>query len=404
MSKMNRGIGSVPTNKLSRMLLAAATGLVVALPTTTMAQERQSADERAAELERVYVVGPKAARQLQCRINWQTTVDPRGGQSLGIEIDDQNVYAVAMGNRLTRLDRGDGKSIWTNTVADAFDKIWGITASRVTTDNGSGFTPDPEKLYITTDPVVMEIDYATGGVVGRQELERVPSTRVLRFNQYLVFGTYSGQIVWHQYEVGQAWRANQLKGPIKGAPILVDGENVSAASLGGTIVTLGGKTARRIWADKFFDGTSTPLSYGNGVVVAASHDQYLWAFDSGNGDVLWRYFTESPLRTPPTVIDDMVMQWVPTEGMVCLDLKPTDEVEARVRWTIKGLEGECLGKFGENIAFFDHQTRTLHLVNASQGAVAKSVALPQVQSIQVVDGQMYVVGSGGRVERLDPIG
>ena len=118
MSKMNRGIGSVPTNKLSRLLLAAATGLVVALPTTTSAQDRQSADERAAELERTYVVGPKKARQLQCRINWQTTVDLRGGQTLGMEVDAQNVYTVAMGNRLTRLDRKDGKTIWTNTVAD----------------------------------------------------------------------------------------------------------------------------------------------------------------------------------------------------------------------------------------------------------------------------------------------
>ena len=394
----------MPTNKLSRLLLAAATGLVVALPTTTSAQDRQSADERAAELERTYVVGPKKARQLQCRINWQTTVDLRGGQTLGMEVDAQNVYTVAMGNRLTRLDRKDGKTIWTNTVADAFDKIWGITPSLTTSDSSTGFTPDPEKLYITTDPVVMEIDYATGGVVGRQELERVPSTRVLRFNQYLVFGTYSGQIVWHQYQVGQAWRANQLKGPIKGAPILVDDQNIAAASLGGTIVTLGGKTARRIWADKFFDGSTTPLATGKGVVVAASHDQYLWAFDSGSGDVLWRYFTQSSLRTPPTVIDDTVMQWVPTEGMVCLDLNPENEVEGRVRWTIKDLKGECLGKFGGEVAFFDHETRILHMVNASQGAVTKSVPLPQVQSIQVVDGQMYVVGNGGRVERLDPIG
>ncbi|MCH2160418.1 MAG: PQQ-like beta-propeller repeat protein [Phycisphaerales bacterium] len=389
-----------------RTLALAAACLAVVLPATTMAQDGDTLAERRAELDRRYAVGPSAAGELNCRIAWQATIDARGGQLLGIHVENNDVFVIAPGNRMSRLDRSEGKLVWTSTVADYKDKIWGITTGRVhaSLSSNAGATKDPGKIYVTTDPVVMEVDYATGGIVGRQDLERIPSTKALTFNQYLVFGTHSGQIVWHQYEVGHAWRANQLKGPILGAPIRVGEHGIAAASMGGTLVVVEGKTARRFWADQLFDGVPAQLATSGKMLFAASRDQYLWAFDANTGQTRWRYFTESPLETSPTAVDDMVLQWVPSEGMVCLEADPGNSVQGIVRWTLKDLKGIVLGKLHGQIVVFDPSSRTLHLVDGAQGAVTKTVPLPQVRNIEMNDGQIYVTGDGGRVQRLDPIG
>ena len=390
----------------TRMLALATVGIAVSLPATALAQQSDPLAQQRADLDRRYAVGPTAAGELGYRITWQATIDTRGGELLDVKVEGNDVYAIAPGNRMTRIDREDGNEIWTSTVADFQDKVWGVTAGRSsassnTTGNSSA---DPEKIYVTTDPVVMVVDYASGGIVGRQDLERIPSTEVLAFNQYLVFGTHSGQIVWHQYQVGHAWRANQLKGPILSQPVRVGDNEIAAASMGGTIVNLDGRTARRVWADKLFDSVSAPLATGDNMVYAASKDQYLWAFDASSGKTRWRYFTERPLETPPASIPGSVLQWVPGEGMVCLEADPGDSVEGVVRWKIADLKGLVIGMIRDEVAVFDPTTRTLHLVNNEQGAVTKSVVLDQVLNIEIISGHIYITGDGGRVQRLDPIG
>ena len=169
-------------------------------------------------------------------------------------------------------------------------------------------------------------------------------------------------------------------------------------------MNLEGRTARRVWADKLFDGVSAPLVTGDNMVYAASKDQYLWAFDANSGQTRWRYFTQRALETPPASVDGSVLQWVPDEGMVCLEANPGDSVEGVVRWKIKDLKGLVIGKIHDEIAVFDPTTRTLHLVNNDQGTITKSIPLPQVINIEMNEGHIYITGDGGRVQRLDPIG
>ena len=353
-------------------------------------RKRQMLDER-------YTIGPSAASELGYRIAWQAAVDKQEGELIRVDVVGDDVFATAPRNRMTRLDRTNGKAIWTSTIADPLDAIWGVTPSPL---RGS---PNEDKIYITTDPVVMVVDNATGAVVGRQNLERIPSTDVIEFGNYIVFGTRSGQIVWHQYLVGQAWRASQLKGPINSAPIRVGDSDIAVASIGGTFLMLDGRNVRRIWGANLFDGVYTDLATGSGFVLAASRDQYLWAFDAGNGEVRWRYFTESPLNTPPSVIGDRVLQWVPSEGLVCLELDPGDAVEGHKLWTIPNATGSVVGSIRGDALIFDDEQKTLRIVDMANGAVRTTINLPKLRSIQVVGDQIYAVGDGSTIQRLDPI-
>ena len=63
--------------------------------------------------------------------------------------------------------------------------IWGVTPG-VAPPGGRPFGQnDDDKIYITSDPGIFELDYNSGAVVGRQDLERIPSTEVLAARQPL---------------------------------------------------------------------------------------------------------------------------------------------------------------------------------------------------------------------------
>jgi hypothetical protein len=358
---------------------------------------------RTAEMDRQYAFGPSPAREINYRISWQSSIN---GKIKRLDVFGDDVFAMSTRNQLTRFDRNSGSRIWSVTGADELDTIWGVTPG-VAPPGGRPFGQnDDDKIYITSDPCVFELDYNSGAVVGRQDLERIPSTEVLPFGNHLVFGTRSGQIVWHQFVVGQAWRANQLKGPVVADPTLVGTRNIACASEGGTLLLLDGKSARKLWGDNLFDGVKAAVTSGGGKIFAASTDQYLWAFDARTGGVSWRYFTESPLVDSPVYIDDdggRVMQWVETEGLVCLEANPKNSIEGRTVWTIEGARGQAIGMIHGDVAIWDGDAHTLRLINASQGAITKTLQLPQVDHLSMNGDSIFAVAADGRVVRLDPI-
>lgn len=358
---------------------------------------------RTAEMDRQYAFGPSPAREINYRIAWQSSTD---GKVKRLDVFGGDVFAMGVRNQLTRFDRNSGSRVWSVTAADAFDTVWGVTPGPDAPGRRPFGQNDDDKIYITSDPCVFELDYNSGAVVGRQDLERIPSTEVLPLGNHLVFGTRSGQIVWHQFVVGQAWRANQLKGPVVANPTLVGSSDIVCASEGGTLLLLDGKSARKVWGDNLFDGVTAAVTAGGGKVFAASTDQYLWAFDAQTGKVSWRYFTESPLVDSPIYIDQdggRVMQWVETEGLVCLEANPENAIEGRTVWTIEDARGQAIGMIHGDVAIWDADAHTLRLINASQGAITKTLQLPQIDHLSMEDDSIFAVAADGRIVRLDPI-
>lgn len=370
-------------------------------------QERLEA--RRQELDRLYAFGPTAARELGRRITWQATVDGDIDRTYAVGPD---VYVLDASKKLTRVDRETGNVIWTTTAADANDRVWGVTAGMAPIDGLPWGQNEGDRLYVTTDPVIFGIDHATGAIVDRQDLLQVPSTEVIRFQNYLIFGTRHGRITWHQYVVGQEWRSNQLSGPVMAQPTMVGTSRIAAASLGGTVLMLDARSTSRVWGDEVFDGVEAPLTEGGGMLFVASDDQYLWAFDADNGDVLWRYFTQSKLDTRPTYVvvrtpegtEGRVLQWVESEGLVCLEADPGTSIEGKVIWKLDGIRGDAVGMNGDHVLFWEAKTRTLRVVDPLNGALVRTLELPQIRRIEMDGDTIFATGDGGRVVRLDRIG
>jgi len=403
--------------RFTRRPLALAAFLAVPLATAGVLSTPASAQDadrdaelaaRRAELDARYAFGPTAARSLGYRIGWQTTI---GAPIVRFDVFAGDVYALDAGNRLTRVDRATGSQVWTVTACDANDRVWGVTPGLPPYDALPWGQNDGDRLYVTTDPVVFEIDHATGAVVGRQDLEKIPSTDVTRYGSYLIFGTRGGQVVWHQYLVGQEWRANQLLGPIVATPTMVGTDSIAVASQGGTVLLLDAKSAGRMWGDNVFDGVSAPLTAGGGRVFVAGEDQYLWAFDARTGRVAWRYFTESPLDTQPVhaiaTVDGsprgVVLQWVESEGLVCLEADPGDTIEGKIIWRLPDARGTAIGRIGDGVVLWDGDARVLRVIDAGLGAVSRQVDLPQVKDVRMIGDVIYANADDGRLLRLDPV-
>ena len=100
----------------------------------------------------------------------------------------------------------------------------------------------------------------------------------------------------------------------------------------------------------------------------------------------------------------VVLQWVETEGLVCLAANPGDTIEGKVLWRLPEARGEGLGIVaGDRVAIWDGDARVLRIVDVANGAVAKTIDLPQVSQIRMVGDSIYATGDDGRLSRLDPV-
>ena len=65
------------------------------------------------DLDREYLIGPTAARQLGLRIDFQTQTNPEGGSGIKqISVQGDAVFVLDGANFLTRLRRSNGQRLW----------------------------------------------------------------------------------------------------------------------------------------------------------------------------------------------------------------------------------------------------------------------------------------------------
>lgn len=365
---------------------AAASGRTVATDTTIR------------KLDETMLIGPTAARQLGYRIDWEApSVAGTGVELAWFAVLDDSVFAVDTINNMVRLNAETGTRIWTAPVGGPYERLHG--ADRVDTDRG-------DRVYVLGEGDMFVLDAANGVLVERQRLDRVANTAPVRFGRYFIYGTRSGQIVWHQFAVGHPWRLNQIDGSIR-VPPLIAGNDVLAVSSGGDIMMMNGPTAMRTWKKTLLDGISAAPAAGEGpdgerLVFVAAEDQYLWALRQEDGRTAWNAFFEAPLTSPPILIGERLFVQVPDRGLICFDAFPDDSVEGVELWTSPA-PGVVIGQRGQRILVWDAEHRLLSLVDVQRGRVIDTFELPQVEQIRTtapMDGDLYAASRDGRLTRL----
>lgn len=376
------GCASSPNNGATSTAGTSAAANSTATPAETMQ-----------ELERRYVVGPIAARELGYRVDWQSL--EVGNNVKLFEVSDDSVFALDTRNFLVRLDRETGRRIWRVPVAEPIQEIIGI--------NYIG-----EKVYLTTGGRLIELDSATGTQTGLQRLEKIANTAPVHVGQFLIYGGRNGQLIWHSHEVAFQWRAYQVSPSINVMPLRVQDDPweygyILTVGNDGRVTLHSAESATMLWDKRLLSNVVAPPAATQSAVYVASLDQHLWAYDLYTGRNLWRYLTNTPLSDPPIVIEDRLYQQIPTEGLVCFAAAPLDSPGGQIHWRAKNIKGNVIAKRGNRLFVWHRPDRQLTILDAARGGIVERMHLRQATRLVATDldgGELYAIGEDGRVVRL----
>ncbi|MBL9149176.1 MAG: PQQ-binding-like beta-propeller repeat protein [Phycisphaerae bacterium] len=375
-------------------------------------------DAVTAELDREYIIGPTIAKDLDLRIAWQSRLAPNGGPLKYIATAEDAILVLDSRNGIARLNPANGAEMWRVSVANEIDIFRGLHWARIQEPrSGALGAPlerrDPREtakkpwlltLYLATDTELHAIDAATGSLVDRQNFEKLPATPPLGVGPYLIYGTIGGQLVWHDFVLGHELRANSLDSKSRPRPLLV-GNSVIAVSDRGMVLCADAKSATTRWTTRTLGGIVARPAAGSGMIFVPSQDQYLWAFDARSGAPRWRYFTQSELVTPPYAFEDSVLQYVPTEGLVCLAADAKGKIDGVVRWRNDQAHGVPQGIIDGLLLLWDGDKHLATTVDPKTGVVLDRYSLPSALMIDLVEegplaGDLLTISEDGRVERL----
>lgn len=341
------------------------------------------------EVERRYVIGPRAAREMGYRIDWQHPA--AGTQARLVHVEADAVYVLDRGNYLVRIDRDSGTRVWDVPVAESIQEIFGI--------NYIG-----DRVYITTGSAVLVLDAESGSLIARQRLDKVANTHPIQYGQFLVYGSRNGQLNWHSYPVGFHWRGYELAPTINVPPVRYQNSIVVAGG-DGTVAVLSASDARMRWNRRLLAPVIVKPAVGHGAVVFAGTDQHIWAYDLHTGRNIWRRLTESSLHTPPAIVGDRAYQYVPEKGLKCFEAYPFDEPDGVLNWTASTVSGHVVGHRDDRLFVWDPDETTFFVVEKQRGGVMSRLDLPQVRQLVLPTpdaDEVFAISDDGRLVRLVP--
>lgn len=372
-----------------------------------------------AKVEEAYLVGPTAAAKLDCVIAWQANVPVPTGQALqAVWASPEGVLALNTRNELSFVRAATGDRAWTAAAAQSIDKIVAAKILGASSGTRSG------RIAVCADTVIYQLDSENGSTLKRTPIRHLASTLPVFAEGMAIFGSRGGSAVWVNGLTGFVQRAAVVdRVPMTPSPIAArpatDGNTVVVASSKGTVAAFDAATGSSFWRKDLLAGVVASPVIANGVVFVASEDQHLYAFDLSSGATLWRYFTESPLTAKPFAVEgsgsgsgnlNLVLQEIPTEGLVAFTQRPEGQLAGEVRWKRAGGDGDPITTLTyrnrDAVALWSPATRTMTFVGLEKGETLGTLTLPKAEHLTadtMERGGFVIWSSDGRIERLSPM-
>ncbi|MBN1965416.1 MAG: serine/threonine-protein kinase [Anaerolineae bacterium] len=200
------------------------------------------------------------------------------------------------------------------------------------TEGGIAATPEPDPdnnivIVGSEDGVIYAIDMRTGRIVWTIGTERPVRCTASVAHQHVFVGgddgtlyaarTNNGRIIW-KYESG---------GPIRSRPWITDELIIFGSGTGEvTALDLGGSLK---WRFRARLGISSSIFVQNNVAYFGANDGHIYAVDAQTGYSIWRFRTQKPVWSTPTVAAKAKLLFA---GSVDGNLYALDVDSGRERW------------------------------------------------------------------------
>ncbi len=295
-------------------------------------------------------------------VNWVLPLGDlsKGARTLWGTIDGNELYALDSNNMLhcIALDRGvhkwvlqvDGKPTFKPTIG--IDTIGVCVKDRlilVRRSNGSRFFDKTIEFAPCTAPACSR-DVVFAGSLHK---ERVVS-----------IDTKAGLSGWSFRFRDNVTAAPLLAGSGADFFLYVVANDGSVACLAPAHAAKGGPSAPE-WSYKTGDQNTADPVVSEELLLVASRDCSLYAFNRLSGAIKWRYFAGVPLLASPKVVGDKVFQ-TDGSGIICISRSSGKEL-----WAAKG-QCNVIG-IVKGVAYVSSEDGTLTLVNATTGKEIRKV-------------------------------
>lgn len=316
---------------------------------------------------------------------WDWTGFP-GFQS-GEKVLFTNVYddiIVVQGNRasVAVLDTSTGRSVWLDRLANPLTRFVGMTR-------------DGQTLYIVAESQVFIVDAKTGNWLDRQNISEVVNTQPVLFEGNLLFGTGIGRVLCHRIDYGLTTWSYDIGSPVVADLVMVNGV-IGAMSQSGKGLFVSASLATALGHPTTGPGISTdPVTDGEKMYVAGL-DQSAYAFEPGMDGHLWRFRTEDPLTTQPTIHNGVFYLSTESRGLIAIDPDNGHEL-----WTGPEAGGEVVATRSGSLVVWDG--KKIKLVDPTNGDLISSFDAPGLTMLKTDrfdDGSLFGVTRSGAVIRF----
>ncbi|HUK06981.1 MAG TPA: PQQ-binding-like beta-propeller repeat protein [Stellaceae bacterium] len=249
-------------------------------------------------------------------------------------VENGRVFAMDAESKITALDAGTGKELWTLDPKPKGTK---------TTTFGGGLAALGDQLFVSTGYAeVLAVRATTGKVIWRHQVPSpihspptVADGRVYVVtieNELHVLSTSDGHLLWTHNGLPEP------AGLLGGASPAVEGEIAVVAYSSGEIFAFSVENGRPLWNDSLASAQSldamTALAdirgrpiIDHGMVIAVSHSGRMVAIDLRSGDRVWEQDIGGSYS--PWVAGEFIYVLTNDNALVCLTRR-----EGRVKWVL----------------------------------------------------------------------
>jgi len=296
-------------------------------------------------------------QQAGFRLHWEANLPLSDGDSIGDGyLVDDVLYVTTDLGRLFAVTSESGLIRWAHVVTEPDYRIFPPSHMVTEDDNSPVIVPTATRTLI--------YDRYTGELIQRYTPKYANAGPVVAGDNIVLSGSIVPRVT--ALRVGLSNNAQTLllwevstDAPVTTRPLLINNSDVVFATRGGTVYRCAGVDKElRFATDVGGPIVSDPVFDATGIYVA-SIDRSLYKLDRGNGRILWRVRFQEPLRTGPIVLDGLVYQYSPKEGMTAVEAD-SGEVRWRrpecIRFVSRSKAGVTMWTADGNLAVIDPET------------------------------------------------
>ena len=365
--------------KVVRILagLAAAVSLAAVLGGAGCAQQ---AAKKAPAQEAGLPVSPAAADKGLDRL-WQTDFLLTRKTSLTkLWLCGRYIIGCGSDNRIYCASARTGINLWTYKAAEPFQSVWQPAV-------------DKDIVWVATTTRLIGIDGLSGREIASIDLAFAPAGRPMTNGVHCFLPDAKG---WLQavniLPKIVAW-GRVTNDSLTAAPVL-DNTFVYFGGQNGTVYASYQNTRHVVWEHKTEGAIVADLQQTKaGLILVASLDYTLYAFQGPSGRILWRFNAGEPIRMTPYTVGKQVFLFTKAAGLTALDAG-----NGHQQWALA--EGTNFISADPKIVYILSRTGDVLAVNRTDGTVKATLAVAPgtMEAINQTDnGALFLASPFGKV-------